>query len=60
VVLRYVDDPNGSQLGAAAVANERGNVVGVMPHPERGVDDLLGSSDGAILLEGFLHTLVPA
>jgi phosphoribosylformylglycinamidine synthase len=60
VVLRYVDDPNGSQRGAAAVANERGNVVGVMPHPERGVDDLLGSSDGAILLEGFLHTLVPA
>jgi phosphoribosylformylglycinamidine (FGAM) synthase-like amidotransferase family enzyme len=31
-----------------------------MPHPERGVDDLLGSSDGAILLEWFLHTLVPA
>jgi phosphoribosylformylglycinamidine synthase len=60
VVLRYVDDPNGSQRGAAAVANERGNVVGVMPHPERGVDDLLGSSDGAVLLEGFLHTLVPA
>jgi phosphoribosylformylglycinamidine synthase len=58
--LRYVDDPNGSQQGAAAVANEEGNVVGVMPHPERGVDDLLGSSDGRLLLEGFLHSLVPA
>jgi phosphoribosylformylglycinamidine synthase len=60
IVLRYVDDPNGSQQGAAAVANEKGNVVGVMPHPERAVDELLGSSDGRLLLEGFLHSLVPA
>lgn len=60
IVLRYVDDPNGSQHKAAAVANDRGNVVGVMPHPERGVDELLGSGDGRILLEGFLHSLVPA
>jgi phosphoribosylformylglycinamidine synthase len=60
IALRYVDDPNGSQQGAAAVANEKGNVVGVMPHPERGVDELLGSSDGRFLLEGFLHSLVPA
>ena len=60
IVLRYVDDPNGSQQGAAAEANDRGNVVGVMPHPERGVDELLGSVDGRILLEGFLHSLVPA
>jgi phosphoribosylformylglycinamidine synthase len=60
IVLRYVDDPNGSQHGAAAVTNDRGNVVGVMPHPERGVDALLGSVDGRILLEGFLHSLVAA
>ncbi len=60
IVLTYVDDPNGSQQAAAAVANERGNVVGVMPHPERGVDELLGSGDGRVLLEGFLHSLVPA
>jgi phosphoribosylformylglycinamidine synthase len=60
IALRYVDDPNGSQHGAAAVANEKGNVVGVMPHPERGVEELLGSSDGRFLLEGFLHSLVPA
>jgi phosphoribosylformylglycinamidine synthase len=52
--LRYVDDPNGSQGRAAAVANEAGNVVGVMPHPERGSDGLLGSADGLGLLEGFL------
>ena len=60
IALRYVDDPNGSQGSAAAVANEAGNVVGVMPHPERGVDELLGSGDGRVLLEGFLHSLVPA
>lgn len=60
VALRYLDDPNGSQASAAAVANDAGNVVGVMPHPERGVDELLGSGDGRVLLEGFLHSLVPA
>lgn len=60
VPLRYVDNPNGSQDSAAAVANSRGNVVGIMPHPERGVDHLLGSTDGRVLLEGFLHSLAPA
>ncbi|MGH8871484.1 MAG: phosphoribosylformylglycinamidine synthase subunit PurQ [Acidimicrobiia bacterium] len=60
IALKYLDDPNGSQGTAAAVANETGNVVGVMPHPERGVDELLGSSDGQVLLEGFLHSLVSA
>ena len=54
VVMRYVDDPNGSQDQAAAVSNQEGNVVGVMPHPERGSDELLGSSDGLALLESFL------
>ncbi|MGH8953194.1 MAG: phosphoribosylformylglycinamidine synthase subunit PurQ [Acidimicrobiia bacterium] len=60
VALRYLDDPNGSQGSAAAVANDEGNVVGIMPHPERGIDELLGSGDGRVLLEGFLHSLVPA
>jgi phosphoribosylformylglycinamidine synthase len=60
VALRYADDPNGSQQRAAAVANGAGNVVGVMPHPERGIDEMLGSNDGRHLLEGFLHSLVPA
>jgi phosphoribosylformylglycinamidine synthase subunit PurQ / glutaminase len=60
VVLRYTDDPNGSQDRAAAVANAAGNVVGVMPHPERATDELLGSTDGQVLLESFLHSLVPA
>lgn len=59
IPLEYVENPNGSQQSAAAVANDRGNVVGVMPHPERGVDRVLGSTDGQVLLEGFLHSLVP-
>jgi phosphoribosylformylglycinamidine synthase I len=54
VVLRYLDNPNGAQGGAAAVANEPGNVVGVMPHPERASEDVLGSGDGLILLRSFL------
>ena len=60
VVLQYVEDPNGSQSRAAAVANATGNVVGVMPHPERATDELLGSTDGQVLLESFLNALVPA
>jgi phosphoribosylformylglycinamidine synthase I len=46
VVLRYVDNPNGSVDDIAGVCNDRGNVVGLMPHPERACDPLLGSDDG--------------
>jgi phosphoribosylformylglycinamidine synthase len=60
VVARYVDDPNGSTDRAAAVANEAGNVVGIMPHPERATDALLGSTDGDVFLRSFLSSLVPA
>ena len=55
VVLRYRSNPNGAQGGAAAVANEAGNVVGVMPHPERASEGILGSEDGMILLRSFLE-----
>jgi phosphoribosylformylglycinamidine synthase subunit PurQ / glutaminase len=53
VAVRYTSDPNGSQRAAAAVANEAGNVVGVMPHPERAVLDRT-ESGGRRLLEAFL------
>ena len=46
IVLRYVDNPNGSLDDIAGVCNEEGNVVGLMPHPERACDELLGSADG--------------
>jgi phosphoribosylformylglycinamidine synthase len=60
VVIRYVGDPNGSQDRAAAVANRTGNVVGIMPHPERAVEEVLGSSDGQMLLRSFLSSVVTA
>jgi len=53
VVMQYVDDPNGSQGRAAAIANQAGNVVGIMPHPERAIEELLGSVDGRVLLESM-------
>lgn len=54
VVLRYCDNPNGSRDDIAAVANVAGNVVGLMPHPERAMSMLLGSVDGRVLLESFV------
>jgi len=58
IVLTYKDNPNGSRGDIAGIANERGNVVGLMPHPERAMSTLLGSADGRVLLESFLSTAV--
>jgi phosphoribosylformylglycinamidine synthase len=55
IPLRYVANPNGSMGSIAAVANETGNVVGLMPHPERACSPLTGSTDGAVLLTSFLQ-----
>jgi phosphoribosylformylglycinamidine synthase subunit PurQ / glutaminase len=54
VVVRYVDNPNGSLDDIAGICNATGNVVGLMPHPERASDALLGSSDGVVLLKSLL------
>jgi phosphoribosylformylglycinamidine synthase I len=54
VVLTYVDNPNGSVGAIAGISNRAGNVVGLMPHPERACDALLGNEDGKVLLEAFL------
>ena len=54
IVLRYVDDVNGSLGNVAGVVNETGNVLGLMPHPEHAVDPLLGSADGALLLASLV------
>jgi phosphoribosylformylglycinamidine synthase len=54
IVLRYVDNPNGSLDDIAGVASEGGNVVGLMPHPERASHPLLGSEDGVPLLRSLL------
>ena len=63
VVFRYTDgsgaigplsNPNGSDNAIAGIINAEGNVLGMMPHPERALDDLLGSSDGLALFESIL------
>jgi phosphoribosylformylglycinamidine synthase len=60
IVLRYRDNPNGSRDDIAGVCNVAGNVVGLMPHPERAMTTLLGSADGRVLLEGFFDVGVVA
>ncbi len=60
IVLRYRDNPNGSRDDIAGVSNVAGNVVGLMPHPERAMSTLLGSADGRVLLESFVGLGVAA
>jgi len=54
IVLRYVTNPNGALDDIAGICNEGRNVVGLMPHPERACNDLLGSSDGLALVTSLL------
>jgi phosphoribosylformylglycinamidine synthase len=56
IVLRYVHNPNGSMGDIAGVCSPGRNVVGLMPHPERACDPMLGSDDGRRLLESLLAT----
>ena len=55
VVFRYVENPNGSVDDIAGICNEARNVVGLMPHPERACEAILGSNDGAVLLGSLLE-----
>ncbi len=66
VVFRYVDaagkptraaNPNGSMRNIAGVCNAARNVVGLMPHPERAMEPLMGSSDGRVIFESLLATV---
>jgi phosphoribosylformylglycinamidine synthase len=54
IVVRYVDNPNGSVDDIAGICNEGRNVVGLMPHPERACNELLGSADGIVMLRSML------
>ncbi|MFC6803143.1 phosphoribosylformylglycinamidine synthase subunit PurQ [Deinococcus caeni] len=58
VVFRYTDNPNGSLNDIAGIVSERGNVLGMMPHPERAVEALLGSEDGRGLFDSLKGALV--
>ena len=66
VIFRYVDaagqatdaaNPNGAARNIAGICSERRNVVGMMPHPERACEPVLGSSDGLVLFESVVRTL---
>lgn len=66
VLLRYCDEngnvtdeanPNGSLNNIAGILNERGNVAGMMPHPERAVESMLGSEDGLYILKSIVERL---
>jgi phosphoribosylformylglycinamidine synthase subunit PurQ / glutaminase len=54
IVFTYENNPNGSLANIAGIVNEKGNVLGMMPHPERAVDDLLGGSDGLKMFQSIV------
>ncbi|MBX7113031.1 MAG: phosphoribosylformylglycinamidine synthase subunit PurQ [Myxococcaceae bacterium] len=54
VVLRYVENPNGARHDIAGIVNENRNVMGMMPHPERAAESVLGSVDGLKLFKSLL------
>ena len=56
IVLRYVENPNGSVDDIAGICSEGRNVVGLMPHPERACSELLGSTDGVVLMRSLLSS----
>lgn len=57
IVLRYVDNPNGSVDNIAGICSKNRNVVGLMPHPERACIPLLGSDDGLVLLKSLYGSI---
>jgi len=54
VVFRYCDNPNGSARDIAGIVSEAGNVLGIMPHPDRAFEEALGSADGALLFQSVM------
>lgn len=60
VAFRYVENPNGSVNAIAGITNKSGNVLGMMPHPDRAFEAALGSADGAILYQSVQQALANA
>ena len=58
VVFRYADNPNGSLRDIAGILNRERNVLGMMPHPERAADPLMGSTDGLVVFRSMMAALV--
>jgi len=57
ILFRYIDNPNGSVRDIAGVLNRERNVMGMMPHPERAADPLMGSTDGLIVFKSMVSAL---
>lgn len=57
ILFRYQGNPNGSTDDIAGITNERGNVLGMMPHPERASDALLGGADGKLLFQSLIESV---
>jgi phosphoribosylformylglycinamidine synthase len=57
VAFRYAEEVNGSARSIAGIINEAGNVLGMMPHPERAIESAHGSTDGLRLFQGLLETV---
>lgn len=57
VVFRYVDNPNGSIKNIAGITNEKGNVLGMMPHPERACEGIVNGTDGSYLFKSIIDSL---
>jgi phosphoribosylformylglycinamidine synthase len=60
VAFRYLENCNGSRRDIAGILNEAGNVLGMMPHPERAIEPALGETDGRALFESAVKSLVDA
>jgi len=60
VVVRYVDNPNGSMRNIAGILSRERNVMGMMPHPEDATEPLMGSCDGLVIFKSMVSAMVPA
>jgi len=58
ILFRYLENPNGSTRAIAGILSENRNVMGMMPHPERATEPLMGSSDGLVVFESVVSALV--
>lgn len=56
IILTYKNNPNGSIEDIAGIVNKEGNVCGMMPHPERAMESLLGTDDGVKLFQSILES----
>lgn len=58
ILFRYVDNPNGSRDDIAGIQNLNRNVLGLMPHPERASDEILGNSEGRKLFQSVIESVI--